>query len=203
MKKYAIFLLSATSAFATIDGNTPDLIDDIKPHRMTYEKELHQLCNHGFIFEVMDAENSIKAGWNPITRRWYPHPSPEGGTPTIAYGHKLTTKEYETNYFKNGITEKQAQDLLISDIQKSLDRMWIDAIDWNELTWQQQWLLLDFQFNLGNVYKKFPKFTAAVLNNNKVEMLKEYKRYYRDAKGKRHEVKDRNARTLKFIKENF
>lgn len=41
MKKYLIYLLTASAAFATIDGDRPDLnvdaIDDIKPHRLVYD----------------------------------------------------------------------------------------------------------------------------------------------------------------------
>ena len=204
MKKYAIFLLSATSAFATIDGNRPDLdVNDIKPHRMTYEKDWSFLINNGFIDEIMSAENSVMKGWHQSSQRWFPYPSPEGGNDTIAYGHKLTDEDVRSKRFENGITEAQAQYLLMSDIQYSLDRMRIDAMDWNQLTWKQQWLLLDFQFNLGDVFKKFPKFSNAVIRNDKVGMLKEYKRYYKDSKGKRHEIKDRNKRTYKFITENF
>jgi hypothetical protein len=74
---------------------------------------------------------------------------------------------------------------------------------WNSLSWKQKWLLLDFQFNLGDVVRKFPKFTKAVMENNKQEMLNQYKRYYKDASGVLREVKDRNTRTRNFINENF
>jgi spore germination cell wall hydrolase CwlJ-like protein len=41
MNKYAILLLSASTAFATIDGDRPDLnvdeIDVLKPHRLVYD----------------------------------------------------------------------------------------------------------------------------------------------------------------------
>ena len=41
MNRYAILLLSASTAFATIDGDRPDLnvdeYDDIKPHRLVYD----------------------------------------------------------------------------------------------------------------------------------------------------------------------
>ena len=204
MKQYAIFLLSATSAFATIDGNRPDLgFDDIKSNRMTCEKDWNMLINNGFIDEVMSSENSVIKGWHQASQRWFPYPSPEGGNDTIAYGHKLTADDIRSKRFENGITEAQAQYLLMSDIQKSLDRMKLSAEDWNRLTWQQQWLLLDFQFNLGCSFKKFPKFTHAVLYLNKQMMINEYKRYYKDANGKRHEIKDRNQRTYKFIINNL
>ena len=41
MKKHLIYLLTASVAFATIDGDRPDmdidLIDDIKPHQLVYD----------------------------------------------------------------------------------------------------------------------------------------------------------------------
>ena len=41
MKKHLIYLLTASAAFATIDGDRPDMdvdaIDDIKPHQMVYD----------------------------------------------------------------------------------------------------------------------------------------------------------------------
>lgn len=204
MNRYAIFLLSVTSAFATIDGGRADLcINTIKSHRLTYEKDWSFLIRQGFIDEVMSAENSVMKGWRERSQKWFPYPSPEGGNDTIAYGHKLTDEDVRSRRFEHGISEAQAQYLLISDIQQSLERMSIDAIHWNKLSWRQQWLLLDFQFNLGDVFKKFPKFSDAVLRADTRTMLNEYKRYYRDANGKRHEVKDRNVRTLKFIKENL
>ena len=48
-----------------------------------------------FIQKIMQWENSVKAGWNKNTQRWFPHKSPEGGNPTIAYGHKLTNQDKE------------------------------------------------------------------------------------------------------------
>ncbi len=177
--------------------------DNTKPYHMTYDKDLNMLINNGFIAEVMSSENSVMKGWHQTSQRWFPYPSPEGGNDTIAYGHKLTADDIRLKRFENGITEGHAQYLLMSDIKKSLDSMKLSAEDWNRLTWQQQWLLLDFQFNLGCSFKKFPKFTHAVLYLNKQMMLKEYKRYYKDANGKRHEIKDRNQRTYKFIINNF
>ena len=177
------------------------LYDEIKPHSLTYTYEWNDLYEQGFVFEVAMSENAIAKGWNAKLGLWFPHASPEGGNDTIAFGHKLL--DHEIEYFSKGITMRQAYQLLIADIEKSLNRIQINAMDWNTLSWQQKWLLLDFQFNLGNVVKKFPKFTKAVLQNNKTEMLKQYKRYYRDSKGNLHEVKDRNERTYKFITQNF
>ena len=42
---------------------------------------------------VRNQENGIRAGWNETEKKWYPHKSVEGGSPTIAYGHKLKRGE--------------------------------------------------------------------------------------------------------------
>jgi GH24 family phage-related lysozyme (muramidase) len=55
-------------------------------------------------------------GWNPKKEKWYPHKSPEGGTPTIAYGHKLTRDDVNTDKFKNGLTDSEASKLFDSDL---------------------------------------------------------------------------------------
>ena len=69
-----------------------------------------------FTQKVMQWENSIKAGWNSKKKRWFPHKSPEGGLPTIAYGHKLTPSDVRSDRFKNGISDSDAKELLKNDL---------------------------------------------------------------------------------------
>jgi hypothetical protein len=45
---------------------------------------------------------------------WFPHKSFEGGSDTIAYGHKIQSGED----FSAGITDAQAEELLKKDIEK-------------------------------------------------------------------------------------
>lgn len=73
-----------------------------------------------FIQLVKNWENSKDykpGGWKPELKKWYPHRSPEGGTDTIAYGHKLTADDINTGKFLKGITDQQAQKLMISDLE--------------------------------------------------------------------------------------
>ena len=184
----------------SVTAESIDHEDQIKPHRMTYEREWHDVIdNSSLLFDIASFENSIGVGY--IEGKWYPYPSLEGGNDTIAYGHKI--QDYEKQKFKNGIGEIQAYRLLIKDIEKAVRTINIDPIVWNELSWKQKYLLIDFQFNLGNVVRIFPKFTAAVLENNKTHMLQQYKRYYKDPDGNKWELKDRNKRIRKFIINNF
>jgi len=66
---------------------------------------------------LMSYENSKdnpKGGYDKAQGRWYPHRSLEGGSDTIAYGHKLLPGED----FSKGITDEEAITLLRQDIAK-------------------------------------------------------------------------------------
>ena len=52
--------------------------------------------------------NNPKGGYNKKYGKWYPHHSIEGGSDTIAYGHKILPNEN----FKNGLTDSEAIQLL-------------------------------------------------------------------------------------------
>lgn len=75
-----------------------------------------------FISMIKTWENSIKSGWNSSAKRWFPHTSPEGGNPTIAYGHKITDAELNSGKFSNGITEQEATRMLAVDLQDAIDK---------------------------------------------------------------------------------
>ena len=72
-----------------------------------------------FMKKVMQWENNKAykpGGWNADKQRWFPHKSPEGGLPTIAYGHKLTPSDVRSDRFKNGISDSDAKELLKNDL---------------------------------------------------------------------------------------
>jgi LysM repeat protein len=72
-----------------------------------------------FMQKVMQWENNKAykpGGWNDKKQRWFPHKSPEGGLPTIAYGHKLTPSDVRSDRFKNGISDSDAKVLLKNDL---------------------------------------------------------------------------------------
>ena len=64
-------------------------------------------------------ENSIKRGWDKEKKKWFPHGSLEGGTDTIAYGHKMKS----TDDYSQGITEKEATTLLLMDVSKAISKI--------------------------------------------------------------------------------
>ena len=72
-----------------------------------------------FMKKVMQWENNKDykpGGWNADKQRWFPHKSPEGGLPTIAYGHKLTPSDVSSGRFKNGISDSDALELLKNNL---------------------------------------------------------------------------------------
>ena len=59
-----------------------------------------------------NSQSNPHGGFDKISKKWYPHHSIEGGSKTIAYGHKILSGEN----FDNGITELEATNLLNKDI---------------------------------------------------------------------------------------
>jgi len=111
------------------------------------------------------------------------HESPEGGNPTVGFGHKLTDEELESGtvygYDIYTMTPEQARDVMMRDLAKAeqgLKRELGD--DFNTLDQDRKEMLLDFQYNLGSAKKKFPTFTQAVIDNDVDTMNEEYKRGY-------------------------
>lgn len=159
-----------------------ELIQDIlKEAAMDAPSALHaqaQQFNQDFVDYIKHAENGIRKGFDVKTGRWLPHASVEGGTPTIAYGHKLQPGET----YKQGITEEQALRLLNQDLEiarmkaaREVDAQYGQGI-FRMLPLQSQEMLTDFVFNLGSL-RSFPKFTRAVLKKDYVTMNNEYKRF--------------------------
>jgi hypothetical protein len=60
--------------------------------------------------------NSPTGGYNKNLKKWFPHKSLEGGSDTIAYGHKIQKGED----FSKGITDAEAIKLLEKDIESKI-----------------------------------------------------------------------------------
>jgi hypothetical protein len=64
---------------------------------------------------------------------WFPGKSPEGGLPTLAWGHKLTPTEWEKKMiygksFAHGMTDAEVHEVLLKDLTIAEAR---SAKDWN------------------------------------------------------------------------
>lgn len=111
------------------------------------------------------------------------------GIPHIGYGHKV--KPNEVNLFNNGITQKQADDILLRDLEFSKKNMSSEVKSLFHvsipLDKKQEEMLIDFEFNLGTI-RSFPKFVRAVLNKDWKIASREYKRSYTNERGVKKEL---------------
>lgn len=141
--------------------------DDIKPSGSDVEAQ--------YLEDLKFLENGIKSGYS--NGFWKPHHSVEGGSDTIAYGHKLKKGED----FSKGITEAEATELLLKDYKehKVRAKKFVDnkygSGTFDNMSPEQRVLLTDYEYNVG--LSKFPTFTQGVVRGDKKTMLKEYKRY--------------------------
>ena len=111
------------------------------------------------------------------------HKSPEGGTDTVGFGHKLTAEEVKTNtvygYDLSKLTIPQAEDIFKRDLQKTNKQLFKKYKDkYVQLDDRRKRMLIDFQFNVRNFNKDsvFPSFKKALFKGDEKGMKKEYKR---------------------------
>jgi hypothetical protein len=134
-----------------------------------------------YLAELKYMENNIKAGYK--NGKWYPHGSPEGGTDTIAYGHKLNPGD---KHFYSGISNAQAEALQKQDVlaKQSGAKSFVDKKygtgTFDKLPQDAQMLLVDYHYNAG--ISKFPNFVEGVVKGDKSKMYKEYERGYSGGK---------------------
>jgi hypothetical protein len=127
-----------------------------------------------YLKDLKKLENSVKAGYKK--GKWYPHASFEGGSDTIAYGHKLMPGED----YSRGISEEKADALQKKDVleKQKVAESFVDKKygpgTYDSLPQNSQMLLLDYTYN--GVINKFPSFVKHVVEGNKEGMLKEYER---------------------------
>lgn len=77
-----------------------------------------------FIVYMKKVENEQKAGYISKTDLWFPYKSLEKGTnKTIAWGHRLTDSEMANNTFVRGLTTKEANQLLIKDLDEAKEKV--------------------------------------------------------------------------------
>ncbi len=112
------------------------------------------------------------------------HKSAEGGTDTVAYGHKLTKEEIESGkiyeYDINKLTVLQANDILKRDLKAAHDKLIeIYGDEYLKLDNRKKQMLIDFQFNMGSGgVKKFKNFREGLFSGDEEKMKAEYERGY-------------------------
>ena len=71
--------------------------------------------------------------------------------------------------------------------------------NYDNLSENQKKLLVDYSYNTGDAFGKFPKMSKAIVNGDVKGMNAEYKRYYTDKSGQRKEIQQRNQWTKSVI----
>jgi len=135
---------------------------------------------------------------------WFPHDSPEGGLPTLGYGHKLTLEENEDQLvycinILHGCSDEEIDEILEEDIKAASSVAEKCVPEFNTLSETKQDMLIEFAFNLGYGLKQFKKFIKALIDDDWDTVKKEYKRFYRTPDGQLQEVKHRNEEFCKYF----
>ncbi len=132
--------------------------------------------NPDFVEFMKEVENDeLRTTGSPVR-----HPSPEGGNDTVGYGHKLNVLEDQTGQVYGmdigSLTEPECELILIRDLHHRCNnlRQRLSPAVWDNLSDTQQEILIEFEFNVGHVEKKFPKFYAALLKSDIQGMRDEY-----------------------------
>ena len=136
-----------------------------------------------FVNYIKHVENGGKTGYR--NGLWYPHKSPEGGKPTIGYGHKITSG-LEVIRMADGVSDKDVERLLRKDLERARKIAHWDIEHMTKvkipLDQKQEEIFTDYAFNLGTL-RGYPKFVRAVLNKDWTTAGKEYKRSYKNKTG--------------------
>ena len=151
-----------------------------------------------FIAYIKNVENAASEG-RSSNGVWVQHSSPEGGSDTFGYGHKIKRGED----FSQGRTDAQVDALLVDDLQaaENIVRREIGTDVYNKLDPKRKQMLIEFAFNLGTL-RGFPLFTKAVIDNDIDVMRAEHHRKYEDKNtGKWIGLKRRNDLFHKYFLE--
>jgi GH24 family phage-related lysozyme (muramidase) len=147
---------------------------------------------------LANAENSIGAGWNG--QSWTPHKSLEGGTDTLAFGHKLTPEEAKTGKVKiggvdvdvsQGISMSQAKTLLRQDINNAREQLKKEDKNFSKLPKKYQDVMINIKFNVGNKSKEFKNLRKAMQENDDLAVRREMVTTYQPIKGERVRLVER------------
>lgn len=149
--------------------------------------------NFNFMQALMKVENSIKAGYDKDKDTWSPHPSPEGGTPTLGYGHKLEQRDVDngdiliggTWHPVWGLDDDSVIALFTQDVKEAEERAkneWNslrpdDAPSWDWLQEKYRCVLVNLVFNLGSLAPdgrlKWPSLFRAIHAEKDSDVRKE------------------------------
>lgn len=152
--------------------------------------------------EIRQQENGVRAGWTEKTGKWLPHPSAEGGLPTIGYGHKFATQEEaDAMIASGGITEEQALTLFQEDMnvsesraKKAYEANYKDR-KWDSLDALGKLMLTEIAFNTGTLIENgvynWPTLTKAIHDKDYGVASSQLNRTYTRKDGKQISLRGR------------
>ncbi|AZU98158.1 tail lysozyme [Salmonella phage SE_PL] len=107
--------------------------------------------------------------------KFYPYKDMKGNY-TIGYGHYLGKKDSDAIKYKHGITEREAQRMLVKDMKRTYDdfTLLLQRKNAVNLSKEQQRLLYEMAFTLGvDKLSTFEKMWTSVKHGNDVKFKKE------------------------------
>ena len=153
--------------------------------------------DQNYIKDLWQQENGNKVGFNSKTGKWVGNAAPEKGG-KVDYGPGL-----KLPYKAGGYTQSEIDSALKSKItgiegqlRKNVASM---GKNYDNLSENQKKLLVDYSYNTGDAFAKFPKMSKAIVNGDVNGMNADYKRYYTDKSGQRKEIQQRNQWTKSII----
>lgn len=177
--------------------------------------------NPAFVEAIKSVENNIALAKKSGEYKnvdgvwlWFPGRSPEGGLPTLAWGHKLTQAEWSSKRitfedgtskdFRYGLNDESVNYILIKDLNKAED---IASNDWdrylgveNKKPWESlpdkyKGVLINLCFNAGSLVKKgkwvWSTVAKGILANDDVMVTKGMVTSYKKPDGTRVQLTTR------------
>lgn len=132
---------------------------------------------------MMEAENAPL--WKGKGKAY--HESPEGGTKTLGFGHKLSLVEQDAKSVQGIPVEEYDKDrsgeLLKKDLATVYSRLKKKLPQhWEQLPQRSKEMLADIEYNVRGGINAYPSFTRAVLRGDIEGQRAEYERKYRPAR---------------------
>ena len=140
---------------------------------------------------------------------WKPHSSLEGGSDTLAYGHKLTKAEVKSNTVQvgddsidlsDGLTEQQANELFEQDVEKAKSSLSKSVRGFDSLDKKYQDVLVSIQFNTGDVSEdEWSNLLAGIRAEDDERVFEEMLTSFKDSKGDKKLLSDRRNSIAKSL----
>jgi hypothetical protein len=113
------------------------------------EKWDYTLEMANYVERLRDYENEARTGRDKFTGDWTPHDSPEGGTKTVGYGHKLSDTDDPDRQYTDAEVEKMFMSDLFNAYRTSYNKYSNRGHDWEQLSNEDKIILTELQFNTG------------------------------------------------------